>query len=205
MAKNTQYPVIDGKKECTRCSLVKPVDQYSRCSNSKSGVASWCKVCAKKHRQDFRRVSNLPVPQIGYPVINGLKKCYVCLEELPVIKFEYKSSGVLKLLHRHKCKDCYDKSCITKRKRTRDYCKKNAFVRCQKIARQVEQLSDIYIKRLVIKTMKQSIKHGTIPAITIKQSDISEELVILKRNKLVLHRKLKQKRHEEQKDSRINC
>jgi 5-methylcytosine-specific restriction endonuclease McrA len=46
--------VIDGKKECTRCHEVKPVDEFSPTTNTTIGVNARCKACAAELTEEWR-------------------------------------------------------------------------------------------------------------------------------------------------------
>ena len=46
-----KYPIIDGKKECSNCGLIKPITEFYRYKNY---YRSYCKECAYKHTQKRR-------------------------------------------------------------------------------------------------------------------------------------------------------
>ncbi len=52
------YPVIGGKKECSKCHAVKKVEEFPPDSNpkSKTGVVASCKTCAAKATADWREI-----------------------------------------------------------------------------------------------------------------------------------------------------
>ena len=44
-------PIIDGKKECTKCKQMVPIEQYGKLTRAKNGLKSACKPClAKWHK-----------------------------------------------------------------------------------------------------------------------------------------------------------
>jgi hypothetical protein len=43
----THEPVIDGKKECSKCKIFKPLDEFHRNNDRLTGVVSACKDCCK--------------------------------------------------------------------------------------------------------------------------------------------------------------
>lgn len=97
-----KYPVIDGHKGCTKCDVIKPVTEFAIDNNSKTGVSSQCKQCATAHRVKMRRAAGMP-PNTwkAYPVIDGVKKCYKCLNDKTVDQFGFKNKYL-----RHCCKEC---------------------------------------------------------------------------------------------------
>jgi hypothetical protein len=46
--------VVDGKKRCSRCEQDRPVAMFDRYRRSPSGLAGWCKPCAKQYREPSR-------------------------------------------------------------------------------------------------------------------------------------------------------
>lgn len=50
------HPVVNGKKQCIRCDVVKSVDEFPKNSSTKSGVRPDCKVCNRlKNKEYYQR------------------------------------------------------------------------------------------------------------------------------------------------------
>ena len=47
------YLVIDGKKECSKCHVSKPVADFSKDRNKHTGLQSWCKVCDAQYAAEW--------------------------------------------------------------------------------------------------------------------------------------------------------
>lgn len=45
--------IIDGKKLCTMCKELLPVDIFHKYAKAKSGLASWCKPCSAEYRKGY--------------------------------------------------------------------------------------------------------------------------------------------------------
>lgn len=43
--RRTAYPIIDGTRQCLDCGVTKPIDQFYRVSNAKSGYRPTCGKC----------------------------------------------------------------------------------------------------------------------------------------------------------------
>lgn len=79
-----KYPreIIDGKKYCSKCMRLLPIENFTKCSAIKSGLSSACKECSNK--QDKLR-------------IKGFRKCKRCGEFKPLEQY----TGI-----RAVCHDC---------------------------------------------------------------------------------------------------
>lgn len=64
--------IIDGKKECSRCKEVKPVDQFFKSGSTKCGLESWCKDCKYKHNRGYKGGKSRK------PIKDGKKHCSKC-------------------------------------------------------------------------------------------------------------------------------
>lgn len=47
-------PVIDGRRECSRCHTWVPLNEFVQHSGHTSGVGSWCKACVNQDSRRFR-------------------------------------------------------------------------------------------------------------------------------------------------------
>jgi hypothetical protein len=92
--------IIDGKKPCSRCKQLLPVEQFSKQTRSASGYQSDCKQC----RADVWLAEHPIKPVVG---IDGFKTCTKCKRTLPVEEFYKRRGG-----YRSDCKLC----CETVRK-----------------------------------------------------------------------------------------
>lgn len=157
------YPIIDGCKQCTLCNKVKPVDQFRKMARNISGIRAHCIECDLEKGLKWRRAKGMvPNTFITYPVINGLKQCYMCNENLVVEQFSVNKKGYTS----HSCKICD--------------LKKEKPYRHKYYKRDSEQLTDEYLG-MVIR------KH-----ISIKKKDIPEEIFHVFREKIKLQRELRQ-------------
>jgi len=157
------YPIIDGHKECIRCNQVKPVDQYRKTHRHKSGIMGHCTECDLNESLKYRRAKGMvPKTFVAHPIIDGLKQCYICNENLSVEQFSVNSRGHMG----HSCKACNSK-------KERPY-------RIKYYKRDSEGLTDRYLG-MVIR------KH-----IPIEKKDIPEDIFHLFREKIKLQRELRQ-------------
>jgi len=116
-------PISDGLKQCSRCSVQKPYDDFSPNLKSKSKMHSWCRSCQRGYSKQkyvprirvqkepkMPKRPKLPIPQ------NGYKFCTFCKIEKPESseffhKFKTGKNGLNSV-----CKICSNK-------KTRDYAK----------------------------------------------------------------------------------
>jgi hypothetical protein len=166
---NKWYPVIDGSKQCTICNKVKPVDQFGKHSRNISGLRANCKECTLEKSLQWRRAKGMvPNTFVAHPIIDGIKKCHVCLEDLPVDNFYVNKKGYMK----HSCKKC---NLALQRPYREKYYKRDS-----------EELTDEYL-RMVLNA--NSVKYGRPQ---IHKKDIPQEVFDVLRNKLNLQRELRQ-------------
>jgi len=157
------YPIIDGCKQCTRCDKVKPIDQFGKHSRNISGIRCHCKECEVERSLKHRRAKGaVPNVEVTHPIIDGLKQCYVCNENLSVEQFSVNKKGYMK----HSCRTCN--------------LKKEKPLRHKYYKRDSEGLTDNYLG-MVIR------KH-----IPIKKKDIPEDIFHVFREKIKIQRELKQ-------------
>lgn len=160
---NKWYPIIDGSKQCTLCNKVKPIDQFGKHSRNISGIRCHCKECELKRNLKYRRAKGaVPNVEVAHPIIDGLKQCYVCNENLSVEKFSVNKKGYMT----HSCRKCN--------------IKRDRPLRHKYYKRDSEQLTNEYLG-MVIR------KH-----ISIKKKDIPEDIFHVFREKIKLQRELRQ-------------
>jgi len=160
---NKWYPVIDGSKQCTLCNKVKPVDQFGKMTRNISGLRPHCRECGLEKSLQWRRAKGMvPNTFVAHPVIDGMKKCYMCLEDLPLDRFYVDNKGYIT----HSCRTC---DC----NREKPYRQK-----CYK--RDSEQLTDGYIGMVLRKYVNLHLK------------DMPQELIDITRKKIKLQRELRQ-------------
>jgi hypothetical protein len=157
------YPIIDGHKECTRCSQVKPVIEFRKMTRNISGIRSHCIQCDLERTLAYRRAKGkLPNTFVAHPVVDGVKKCHVCLKNLSVDNFYVNKKGYMK----HSCKKC---NIELQRPYRNQYYKRDS-----------EQLTDGYIGMVLRKHVNLHLK------------DIPKDLIDITRKKIKLQRELKQ-------------
>jgi hypothetical protein len=160
---NKCYPIIDGSKQCTICDKVKPIDQFGKHSRNISGIRCHCIECELERNLKYRRAKGaVPNVEVAHPIIDGLKQCYVCNENLSVEQFSVNKKGYMK----HSCRTCNLKK---ERPLRHKYYKRNS-----------KQLTDEYLG-MVIR------KH-----VPIKKKDIPEDIFHVFREKIKLQRELRQ-------------
>jgi hypothetical protein len=160
---NKCYPIIDGSKQCTICDKVKPIDQFGKHSRNISGIRCHCIECELERNLKYRRAKGaVPNVEVAHPIINSLKQCYICNENLAVKQFSVNKKGYMK----HSCRTCN--------------LKKDRPLRHKYYKRDSEQLTDEYLG-MVIR------KH-----IPIKKKDIPEDIFHVFREKIKLQRELRQ-------------
>lgn len=95
---NSPKNEVDGKK-CSKCKAVKPSDDFTKSSKSKTGLASQCRECTKETRDNSKKkVSILPKITVTE------KKCSKCGTIKPIDNFDKQISS--KTGYRSSCKDC---------------------------------------------------------------------------------------------------
>ena len=157
------YPIIDGHRECIRCNQVKPVDQYRKTHRHKSGILGHCIECDLEHGLKYRRAKGMvPKTFIAHPIIDGLKQCYVCNENLSVDQFSLNTKGQMI----HSCKACNRKKEMPYRHKYRK--------------RDNEEITDGYLAAI--------IRRDT----NVKKKDIPQELFEIYRKQIIIKRELKQ-------------
>lgn len=102
--------VVDGKLECSKCQIVKPVEDFRRCAITPSGYAYECKLCKLKYEREFwakahpeyraERQERKNAHMRRYLIAERAKKCAFC-----------RSSETLNADHRNKrsipvCSNC---------------------------------------------------------------------------------------------------
>jgi hypothetical protein len=81
--------IVDGARECTRCSLVKPVSEFGkRSGKGPLGISSICKQCYRRRKPAYTE--------------NGCRICSACKRELPLTMFSATARGG----HYSRCSDC---------------------------------------------------------------------------------------------------
>lgn len=40
--------VVEGRKRCSKCEKMRPVEEFAACKQNRSGLASWCRECTRK-------------------------------------------------------------------------------------------------------------------------------------------------------------
>ena len=106
----TQYPIIDGHKECGDCHTIKPVSEYWKGTNG-SGTITYnklCKICTKKNLVAKARVKGVP-PRRERVVIDGHSECNTCHVVKPLSDYvirKKKDGSLSPIAH---CKECTNK------------------------------------------------------------------------------------------------
>lgn len=168
---NKWYPVIDGCKQCTRCNQIKPVVEFGTMSRNLSGLRPHCSACDLEKSLQWRRAKGMvPNTFIAHPIIDGLKQCYVCNENLAVNKFLVNKKGYTT----HSCRTCTLKK---ERPLHHKYYKRSS-----------EQLTDGYLTMV----LSSRSKNGTY----IRKEDIPQNLFNMLRTKLKLQRELRQLKNQ---------
>jgi hypothetical protein len=102
MQRRKSHPIIDGHRQCLNCNQVKPLTDYRKSIKSSGGITPSCRVCLSEKVRNTRRANGMP-PNTwkAYPVINGVKKCYKCLNDYSIDQYNFKSGYM-----RHMCRAC---------------------------------------------------------------------------------------------------
>jgi hypothetical protein len=128
-----------------------------------SGIRAHCIQCDLERCLAIRRAQGkVPNTFIDHPVIDGIKKCYMCLKDLSVDNFYVNKKGYMK----HSCKKC---NLELQRPHRDKYYKRDS-----------EQLTDGYIGMVLRKHVNLHLK------------DMPKELIDITRKKIKLQRELKQ-------------
>ncbi|MDP3442503.1 MAG: hypothetical protein Q8T08_06530, partial [Ignavibacteria bacterium] len=89
-------------KTCTKCGIEKPLSEYYKNRNFKSGLHSRCKDCIKAYKKT--QVVIYKIKNTSSIVKLTEKKCYYCGENKPSNHF-YKNTSKYDGLH-SECKEC---------------------------------------------------------------------------------------------------
>jgi hypothetical protein len=168
---NKWYPVIDGCKQCTRCNQIKPINQFGKMTRNISGLRAACKECDLERALIYRRAQGrVPNTFVAHPVIDGIKKCHMCLEDLSVDKFQVNKKGYMK----HSCKKC---NLVLQKPQRHRYYKRDS-----------EELNDRYLTMVLSANNKNGMH--------IHKKDIPQEVFNILRTKIKLERELKQLKNQ---------
>ena len=103
---NLKRPIINdvapaGYKTCSQCETILPLNYFNKHKQSKSGVKSYCRFCAKKYKDAYnQRKATISEATIS----EATKKCNKCGETKPLSEFN-KNKG-MKDGRLNQCKDC---------------------------------------------------------------------------------------------------
>ena len=108
---NLKRPIINdvapaGYKTCSQCETILPLNYFNKHKQSKSGVKSYCRFCAKKYKDAYnQRKATISEATISEATISeATKKCNKCGETKPLSEFN-KNKG-MKDGRLNQCKDC---------------------------------------------------------------------------------------------------
>lgn len=73
------------EKECRKCHVTKPADEFYAHKQNRDGLSSYCKVCLKA--MESERYFRLRVLKRPVPPPDGLKKCKRCAAVKPIAEF----------------------------------------------------------------------------------------------------------------------
>lgn len=102
-------------KTCNKCATIKPVEQFSRNSSTKSGYQNYCKECSSKYFAEFVNKRKTETTKIYVES----KKCVKCGTVKPRSQYTKRTNSKDGL--NNYCKYCwrsYLKSRYTSRKKT---------------------------------------------------------------------------------------
>lgn len=91
-------------KRCTRCKEERPFGMFNKCSRSKDGKQTWCKLCKSDHWTETQPRK----PHLAQPIPEGMKRCGRCRETKALAEF-YRVS--LRVTGRGGYKDGRDYTC----------------------------------------------------------------------------------------------
>lgn len=102
-----KYPIIDGKKKCSKCGETKPISEFSKNKNQHGGIQSLCKSCVNQYCKD-RCKSLQEINKRRYAgEFDSIthKICSDCGKDLPVSEY-YKAIN-LPDGYSGRCKKCH--------------------------------------------------------------------------------------------------
>jgi hypothetical protein len=73
--KDRDAEIPEGYKLCPKCSAIKSLDEFDRCTSKKSGYQSHCKICRRAKYREGK-----PEPEI---LPDDMKRCWDCKQVLP--------------------------------------------------------------------------------------------------------------------------
>jgi hypothetical protein len=95
---NEVNEVVAPEKRCSICKKVKPADEFARARAKATGLASSCRKCFNKRRNEARMKNEITEPTVDE------KYCPGCFEVLPADQF-YRNKRDRTGLHTY-CKEC---------------------------------------------------------------------------------------------------
>jgi hypothetical protein len=100
------YPITDGKKECSRCHNVLPIDNFWK--PKKGNYKSNCGKCAAIVKMEWlkktRIKKGITISIRPKPIIDGKKECTYCHQMLPIEKYGTDQRLITKYIAR--CRKC---------------------------------------------------------------------------------------------------
>jgi len=106
----TEYPVIDGHKECADCHTIKPIPEYWKGMNA-TGTITYnrlCKICMKKSLITKARVKGVQ-PMKKRLVIDGHSECSTCHVMKPLSDYKLRKKKDGSPSPEAHCKECTNK------------------------------------------------------------------------------------------------
>lgn len=108
----SKYKIVDGEKQkqCHKCRLFKPFDQFNRCKDNKDGYLGTCRECMHIIDEKRRRDAGM-VPRVDFlhkrAISDGVafKQCKKCGEFKPIEEFYSGKSNSPDGVH-YTCKKC---------------------------------------------------------------------------------------------------
>lgn len=76
------------RKTCPKCSIEKPIEEFSKDRTQRDGRERRCKKCKQECTRDYRRRTHVPHPRTyGQPDSEGYRTCTICKERKPLAEF----------------------------------------------------------------------------------------------------------------------
>lgn len=112
-------------KECTKCGIIKPLNDFSHSAKGLGNTQSWCRSCQSKYTKHFGvdKKSRYKKPVDFYRRQSTItKKCSVCGMEKPLTPEFFHRHTKEKSGFKSSCKECRSKKNIVWRKNHKGYC-----------------------------------------------------------------------------------
>jgi hypothetical protein len=108
-------PIVDGKKHCLICKEYKPFEDFGKAKNTKTGLFSYCRICASKKGKEDRFRDKLAKEKEEIEAyrenLPQYLRCSHCRKMLDKSEFNVYKTKNRKVRHNNNCRTCHNILC----------------------------------------------------------------------------------------------